>query len=155
MRKIRWDYVYVIFILFFILGLSLYFNKYGMIVNHYNTKDEAIRNALVNEYEKINHLPGVTLVDSKRLIRNGSGFVGYGFSTITSNEEILEFYGSQLKENGWVFEKEEEVKYAGSESYVRRAVYKKEDYVAYIGYGYNQKEWGNIRFSITFEKPVK
>jgi hypothetical protein len=112
-------------------------------------KDEKLRTDLVSEYERLQPLPGSVLVSSGSLIRNGSGYIGYGFSTELSDVDIFRHYDKQLKANGWILQKEEVY-----EVNKRGADYAKGEYIAKIGYGYEKEERGGIRFVINIIKPV-
>jgi hypothetical protein len=110
-------------------------------------KDEKLRTDLLSEYERLQSLPGSVLVSSGSLIRNGSGYISYGFSTELSDADIFRHYDEQFKANGWIFQKDEI-----NEINKRGVVYAKGEYIAKIGC-FEKNEKGGARFIINIIKP--
>lgn len=155
MNKERWYYLYIaVFVMVFFVLLPFYYKHYG-IVTQSDQRDEKIRTELISEFERLQPLPGAVLVTSSTLIRSGSGFIFFGFSTELNDATILKYYDKQLKDNGWTFLNDEAIKNWGFDTKERNAVYTNGKYNAYIGYGYDENRRGKIRFSIMIDKPVK
>lgn len=155
MDKTRWYYLYILLLIALYIILFPDFWKHGLLPSKPDPRDERIRTELIHEYEQLQPLPGATLVHSDRIIRNGSGVIGYGFSTELDDAVVLAYYDKQLKDSGWTFQKDEAVKYMGFNTHERVAIYTKNEYVANVGYNYEENERGEIRFTLSLEKPVQ
>jgi len=86
------------------------------------------------ELNKIDPLPGATVVGTSDRHKSNHALVQNRYNSTLTMTQIYQYYNDQFVKNGWQFYKEKSVSVWGKDYGDREFIYKKGDYVAVLDY---------------------